>query len=218
MNEIKGVIFDLWNTLIQPIHHDHGLKLLKNIYGVRGTTRKQISKELMINPTNNLEEMTELIKDKFGLERPSNKDFERMDYRFKQDNIEVGLFLEVIPTLQYLKENNIKIALISNAATIHKEPFYNFGLDQYFDYTCFSCDVGLWKPDKEIYQLTLDKIGLKPEEVIMTGDHFYKDGEAPRTLGIQGLHLDRFEERPRTPHRIESLYELTEIINYQSNR
>jgi hypothetical protein len=40
-----------------------------------------------------------------------------------------------------------------------------------FDLYVNSAEVGLAKPDPAIYQLTLDRLGVRPEEAIFIDDH-----------------------------------------------
>ena len=55
-----------------------------------------------------------------------------------------------------------------------------------------SAEVGFRKPDPMFYQQVADRLSLGPqEEVIMVGDDFENDYEAPRLFGWQAFHLDR---------------------------
>lgn len=52
-----------------------------------------------------------------------------------------------------------------------------FGLDSYFQDVVESAVVGLRKPDFRIFSMGVERLGLKPEEVCVVGDSFYKDIE-----------------------------------------
>ena len=82
----------------------------------------------------------------------------------------VKLYPETLSVLQKLKDRGLKLGLISNSAFSYKTPFYDLGLDLYFDTTLFSFEVGMKKPNLEIYKLSLQKLDVLPEQCIMIGD------------------------------------------------
>jgi len=210
---IKVVIFDLWNTLIDPTHSNHALKEIEKTYNIpKKIYQTTVKKGLMTTPLHTTDDVNNYLKKEFGFNHVTREQLNNLDKIIEKDKIQVELFEDAIPTLECLSKDGYKIALISNAATFHKHPFYKFNLEKYFDYVCFSCDVGFWKPETEIYKLTLKELGLKPCETIMVGDNREKDALVPSTLGMMGLHLDRDKKYPRTIQRIDSLYELTEIV------
>ncbi|MCD8202398.1 MAG: HAD family hydrolase [Prevotella sp.] len=50
-----------------------------------------------------------------------------------------------------------------------------FGLDTFFSHIIESAVVGIRKPDPRIFSLGVKALNLKPEEVVVVGDSFYKD-------------------------------------------
>ena len=88
----------------------------------------------------------------------------------------------------------MKLGLISNLASPYRKPFFDLGLDIYFDEVLFSCDVGLTKPDPKIYQTMIDKLNINPEQALMTGDKVHADVDGPKAIGMRAIHLDRFKK------------------------
>ncbi len=85
-----------------------------------------------------------------------------------------------------LKKNYIT-ALLSNAwsrAREDIEPRYQF-LDA-FDFSVFSAEVKMAKPDPRIYEWVLEQIDVKPEEAIFVDD-FIENIHAANRLGIHGI-------------------------------
>jgi putative hydrolase of the HAD superfamily len=74
----------------------------------------------------------------------------------------VGLFKLV----KQLKKQGYKIAILSDQWHLSKDALMPEKDIKIFDTVVVSCDVGIRKPNIPIYQMTLDKLGLKPEEVI----------------------------------------------------
>ena len=73
-----------------------------------------------------------------------------------------------------------------------------------------SFDTGNLKPDAIAYKTALDKMKLKPEEVIFVDDHPL-NVFAAKELGICGLIIDR-ENRHDYPDRINSLNEVLKFL------
>ncbi len=60
-----------------------------------------------------------------------------------------------------------------------------FGLDHLFQDIVESAVVGIRKPDSRIFSLGVERLCLKPEEVMVVGDSFYKDIEPALKAGCQ---------------------------------
>jgi putative hydrolase of the HAD superfamily len=65
-----------------------------------------------------------------------------------------------------------KLAMLSNVGSRERiEQRFNAGeLDGLFDVVVASGDVGMIKPEREIYELTAEKLGVLPEECVMIDD------------------------------------------------
>ncbi|MBU0534054.1 MAG: HAD family phosphatase [Candidatus Omnitrophica bacterium] len=76
---------------------------------------------------------------------------------------------EVFSIVSSLKDKGYKIALLSNT----EMPMVNFFREKnysFFDLTVFSCVEGVIKPDKKIYEITLDRLKIKPQEAVFIDD------------------------------------------------
>ena len=60
----------------------------------------------------------------------------------------------------------------------------------------FSCDVGLIKPEPEIYQLLCSKYGLRMEECVFIDDK-QANTDAAKALGMQAITFRGYEEAVR---------------------
>ncbi|BFH72880.1 HAD-IA family hydrolase [Sulfurisphaera javensis] len=102
---------------------------------------------------------------------------------------EYWVYDEVIDFLEKLKSKGHKLVLVSNATPRGKEVFYKLGLNKYFDFTIFSFEVGLVKPNPKIFSLVIRNFG-KPRFHI--GDIYEMDIKGARDAGIEGILLNRF--------------------------
>ncbi|MGI6231424.1 MAG: HAD family hydrolase [Prevotella sp.] len=60
-----------------------------------------------------------------------------------------------------------------------------FGLDGFFSDIVESAVVGIRKPNPRIFELGVERLGLKPEECVVVGDSFYKDIEPAHKAGCR---------------------------------
>ena len=84
-----------------------------------------------------------------------------------------------------LKKNNYQLGLLSNTeiAIAKNYPSQPYSI---FDITVFSCDVGIAKPDKAIYDLTLSKLQAKAEETLFI-DNSPINIQGGQQAGIQSI-------------------------------
>jgi len=88
--------------------------------------------------------------------------------------------------LKELKENGMNICVLSDTIKPHYKINLESGFYNNFDEKVISCEVGLKKPDPEIYKLALKKLRLRPREVIFI-DNQRKNIIASRKLGIKSF-------------------------------
>ena len=98
-----------------------------------------------------------------------------------------AFFAETLEAMQFLKICGIEICLLSNALPNLKGTGACLVKPE-FAFTSY--DLGLLKPDPLIYQVVLQKLGAKPQEVIFIDDKL-KNVEAAKSLGIWGIVFNR---------------------------
>ena len=94
---------------------------------------------------------------------------------------------EIIPMMEQLKKQEIKIGLISNCYSEEVGPIRNSCLFPYFDGVCLSYEEGMKKPQKEIFTRCLTRLSVKPEETIYVGDGGSMELETAAKLGMKAL-------------------------------
>jgi HAD superfamily hydrolase (TIGR01549 family) len=124
-------------------------------------------------------------------------------------------------TLEILRKENIKIALISNHPNHRtiKNILKKHNLAKFFDYITTSAKYGKRKPDPTIFLHTLEKIGLKKyaESVIICGDE-YADIIGAQRANLKSILLKRkykfpFEKEIDNPNLIK-INNIIEILNF----
>jgi len=98
---------------------------------------------------------------------------------------------DVLPTLAKLSDAGFKIGLVSNWDTRLTSLSVNIGLSKYLDFVISSANVGMLKPQPQIFELALERAGVGPAEAMHIGDHYYADIMGARSVGITPVLLDR---------------------------
>jgi len=68
-----------------------------------------------------------------------------------------------------LQENGYKTALLSNTEAAAMQYFYTFRYNM-FDVLVFSCVEGTRKPERKIYELTIERLGAQPRQSVFIDD------------------------------------------------
>ncbi len=103
--------------------------------------------------------------------------------------------------LKELAAKDIPVAVVSNIAFDVRPAFARRGWDAYIGAFVLSYEVGVMKPDREIFQIALDRLGAAAPESIMVGDSELADGGV-RALGCKFALVDY---RPTTAQRPDGL-------------
>lgn len=114
---------------------------------------------------------------------------------------------EVIPTLQTLRAQGQRIAVVSNSNGRLQAILDELGLSPFFDEVLDSTVVGVEKPDPRIFHILCERMGHGPAEVLHVGDVVHIDVVGAEAAGCRALLLDKAGLRPQVPS-IRSLAEL----------
>lgn len=94
-----------------------------------------------------------------------------------------------------LQKNRISMVVVTNGkADVQKSKLNRFNINKYFEHTIIDSEVGVSKPDTEIYQIALNRLSLSPKDVWMIGDNLVWNVKAPQELGIFSVWND-FENK-----------------------
>lgn len=101
-------------------------------------------------------------------------------------------FNGVTEVLKTLKKDCIGLGVISNWDCTARDVLSDAGLIDYFDHLIISCEVGVNKPDAEIFKLALQTAGVKAQECLYVGDNYYDDVLGSRKVGMEAVIINRF--------------------------
>ncbi len=102
-----------------------------------------------------------------------------------------------------------RVALLSN--TMSDQPHHlleKAGYTKFFDLRICSRDLGIRKPNPEIFRHVLGELGVEPHEAVHVGDSVEADMEGAAAAGITGVWIKTPGQPPWTGHAIGSICEL----------
>ena len=95
---------------------------------------------------------------------------------------------QILPSLQQLKRW-YKLGLVTNFYGNISTVLGSLGLDNLFSSVTESAQVGVRKPDPDIFRIALDKTGCKAEDTIVIGDSLHNDILPSMSLGCHAVWL-----------------------------
>ncbi len=188
---IKAVIFDMFETLIT--HYESPLYFAEHMAADMGISEERFRE--IWDPSGSdrsigklcLEEVVRQIleaNDLFSEELFTKIITKRKNT--KQDCFR-HIHTDIIPLLEELKNQGLKIGLISNCFAEEVEVIQNSILFPYFDAPLLSYKEGIQKPDKRIYYKCMERLGVEPGECIYVGDGGSYELETASELGMLPL-------------------------------
>lgn len=126
-------------------------------------------------------------------------------------------FEKSLPMLETLKKNGYKVALITNGQhALQYSKLKNTGLMYVFDEIIVSGDVGVDKPDGEIFSIMCEKLGFGPEEMVYVGDNPVNDIAGAKAAGWKTIWMNSTGTwNPKAPDpdaSVLSVEEVTEAV------
>jgi len=222
---IRAVLFDLDNTLIDfwkfknncvssaldtmikagmKVEKKKAEKIIQGIYDERGMEYPHIFEDLM------------------------KKSIGRVDYRILAHGVmayrkarasNLQAYPQVKETIIKLKKKGYKIAILSDAP--RQKAWMRIvliGIDRLMDAVVTFDDTGKKKPHSLPFKKAIEKLKVKPQEILMVGDSIHKDMQGAKALGMKTALAvyGRTLKPTKCPEGVDFLLhkisELTEIV------
>ena len=179
---IKAIVFDLFGVIVTD-----GLQVMADQLAQTAPEKVGRIKELVRASSRGLitpEESNKEIASLFGLSYE--------DYRAKVRDGEV----RNEPLLEYISvlRKDYKTAMLSNVSNggILRR-FAIEELEQYFDVTVASAEIGYAKPEPQAYETVADRLGVRLDECVFTDDR-EEYCEGAQAVGMRAIHYESLKQ------------------------
>lgn len=212
---IKAVLFDLDNTLIDfmkmkhsateaaltamigagvQLNKEEASKIIYQLYDEYGIEHQQIFQEFLIRTQKKVDHKILAA----GI----------VAYR-KARTVLAEPYQGVMSTLLKLKQNGMKLAIVSDAPILQAwTRLTEMKIQDFFDVVVTFEDTGQRKPNAQPFKKALEQLVVKPEEVLHVGDWPERDIAGAKALGIKTAFAKYGATKPMT---VKADYELNKI-------
>jgi len=188
---IKAIIFDLWETLGTK---NIGIsKSLQDKFGIEKSSEFMHLYEtsVQLNNWGPEKEMAINFLKEFNIEYTDEN--EEFIINLFREGIEKATMFTGMKELLLKLKGNYKLGFISNTTVFEASVLDKWDIKDLFEVKSFSWELGIKKPTKEIFDITLQKLGVKPEEAV-----FIDDGEKnilkAKEYGLNGIVFKSVEQ------------------------
>ena len=209
--EYKGVIFDLYGTLVDSFRSHDSLTSIAEMAATLETPKDEFGRlwretfsdrETGVFPT--IEENIWHVCQRLGIQRDASQ--VRAAARLRLDRYRRSLAPRPgsVETLAALRSAGFRIGLVSNASAQTNELWRETPMAPLVDAPVFSCAVGMSKPDPRIYRLALEGLGLAADTCLFVGDGGSGELEGARRVGLHPALIRTLGDDLDDPHRPEA--------------
>jgi HAD superfamily hydrolase (TIGR01549 family) len=125
----------------------------------------------------------------------------------------LSVFPEVPDTLKILRDAGYRLAVVSNWQCGLWHFCADLGIADMFEHVVASAEVGIEKPNPEIFHDTCHRMQTEPHRVLHVGDSVLDDIDGARSAGMQALLVRRSESgSPAAVSTITSLQQLPGLL------
>ena len=223
-NNIKGIkacVFDAYGTLFD-VHsavgkHRHRLGDLADQVSTLWRT-KQLEytwlRSLMGHHTDFWKVTQDALDFAFDMHGVNNSDLNR---DLMEAYLKLDCYPEVPEALSILKSRGYRLAILSNGTPDMLEAAVkNSGIDNLIGKNFSVEDVGIFKPDPRVYQIAVDGLNVRSEEIVFQSSNAW-DASGASAFGFKVAWVNRFgQSKERLPGQpdveIKNLMELPDIL------
>lgn len=197
---IKAVCFDLFFTLITPAYGKNN-----NEFDILGLSAEEWEKyaedaslyrERALGAVSSEMEIIDKIAALMPFEVSTIQKQKILEARRKRMRAALqNVSDDVLDVLKILSVKGIKIGLLSNADMIDCRYWNESRLSSFFDDALFSCEAGLLKPDRHIYELAMQRLGVLPDACLFVGDGGSDELYGAKSAGMRTVFTEALENK-----------------------
>jgi putative hydrolase of the HAD superfamily len=190
MKEYSYYFFDLFFTLIS-IEYDSIIQ--NNEFSVLGVTQEKwdsfAERQYESRALGKVNEPLKMVEDIVRMINPLTKseeiqkttDLRKARYKKAHTYVKPS----ILNTVKLFYDSGKTLVLISNADCIDKLHWPQNPLNKYFHASIFSCDIGLLKPNSDIYTKAIEEVNADVSASIYVGDGGHHEFQGAHQVGLK---------------------------------
>jgi len=174
---IKAVLFDFGGVLTESGKSGFIAESIAEVYGI-SVDQLDIRRDhyLLRRGRGDEAALFDRLNKQFGKQVTKQMYLDKVHGMFKTSH-------EVYELAKRLRKHGVQTGILSNIFAMDAEVLREQGQYDGFDPVILSCDEGYAKPELELYNIAIKKLGVKPEEILFVDDQQKCIGPAKK-LGI----------------------------------
>jgi len=201
---LRGVVFDLWNTLVHSRGGDPFKHLQVFMTPAQAVHLEAMERDAMSRHYDSAEVFLQGWRVLLGLSSEQHLAMARV----LQDAASDAEVYPEVPQALLETRQLARVALLSNTQSYDLEFLERLGLTAILPHQFLSAETGAMKPEPGAFEAVQRHMGLFPGELAMVGDSWHSDIEGALAAGWTALWVNR-DGRPRPEHDPDA--ELVEI-------
>jgi putative hydrolase of the HAD superfamily len=217
---VRGVLFDLFGTLVAPLTQairDEVAVLMAGDLGVDGVefaaAFKASYQDRCLGRLGDVEQTMHELAARCGGQPLPAQLRRAAERRLAMTREFLTSDPETLAVLAELKRRGLRLGLVSDCSLETPTEWPGSPLSPYFDCAAFSCLLAVRKPDPRIYQHVLDELGLKPDECLYVGDGDSSELSGALRLGIRAIRICRPGSRATDRYSNDADFNGAEIVS-----
>lgn len=103
----------------------------------------------------------------------------------------VALFPDAVSTIEHLRERGYLLGVVSNGPSVlQNKKLDTAGIRNLFHVIAVSGDYGIHKPDRRLFDIAAQKLGVPNEACLFLGDHPVNDIQGALGAGMQAVWMN----------------------------
>jgi len=203
MREIRGITFDFYQTLVRHGTGEGRVVALAKYLAERGLAGRPFEHGTLyelfevhhrgLARHGHWVEITRWLFTHLELEGPScdRPELHADAVRELLGPASLHVFEDALPALEEIRRRGYSTGIVSNWQCGLESFCEELGLRRHVDFVISSAEVGCAKPERRIFELALDALGLPAAAVAHVGDHPEEDAAGAREVGMLPILLVR---------------------------
>lgn len=190
MKDKKLIAFNMYNTWVSAPKWPNPYKEIFSHLWISLALYKDLSTVVQTTDADILDMLPKTLAPHIAIDALLLKFQSDMDAQLSS----LFVYEDFLPTIDTLKELWYETAVVSNLSKPYTYPLLHLIPQNIFDYKILSYDVGMQKPDKQIFDHLKNISWYGSDEIVMVGDSFSSDVQGAKNADIDAVHIDRSSE------------------------